>query len=82
MAPNSEILFPCGDWNGHVGKNGYNCKDVHGGYGFGKPEPDVEGERIMEFALAHELLLGNTCFKKRDDHLITYRSGAARTQID
>ena len=31
----------------------------------------VEGERILEYALAFDLLLGNTCFKKRDSHLIT-----------
>ena len=35
-----------------------------------------------EYALAFDLLLGNTCFKKRDSHLITYKSGNAATQID
>ena len=34
------------------------------------------------YALAFDLLLGNTCFKKRDSHLITYKSGNAATQID
>ena len=43
---------------------------------------DVEGERILEYALAFDLLLGNTCFKKRDSRLITYKSGHAATQID
>ena len=43
--------------------------------GYGKPDPDSEGERILEYALAYDLFLGNTCFKKRDSHLITYRSG-------
>ena len=41
-----------------------------------------EGERILEYALAYDLFLGNTCFKKRDSHLITYRSGNTATQID
>ena len=50
--------------------------------GYGRSEPDVEGERILEYALAFDLLLGNTCFKKRDSHLITYKSGNAATQID
>ena len=31
--------------------------------GYGRSEPDVEGERILEYALAFDLLLGNTCFK-------------------
>ena len=47
--------------------------------GCGRPEPDVEGEG--EYAQAFDLLLGNTCFKKRDSHIITYKSGNAATQI-
>ena len=73
--PASEFLIPCGDWNGHVGHAGTGYREVHGGMGYGRPEPDVEGERILEYALAFDLLLGNTCFKKRDSHLITYKSG-------
>ena len=36
----------------------------------------------MEYALAYNLFLGNTCFKKCDSHLIIYRSGNTATQID
>ena len=80
--PASEFLIPCGDWNGHVGRAGTGYREVHGGMGYGRPEPDVEGERILEYALAFDLLLGNTCFKKHDSHLITYKSGNIATQID
>ena len=80
--PRSELLIQCGDWNGHVGRAGTEYREVHGGMGYGRSEPDVEGERILEYALAFDLLLGNTCFKKRDSHLITYKSGNAATQID
>ena len=80
--PRSELLIPCGDWNGHVGRAGTEYREVYGGMGYGRSEPDVEGERILEYALAFDLLLGNTCFKKRDSHLITYKSGNAATQID
>ena len=80
MIPASEFLIPCGDWNGHAGSTGSGYKEVHGGYGYGKPDPD--SERILEYALAYDLFLGNTCFKKRDSHLITYRSGNTATQID
>ena len=55
---------------------------MHGGIGCGRPEADVDGERTLEYALAFDLLLGNTCFKKRDSHLITYKSGNIATQID
>ena len=80
--PASEFLIPCGDWNGHVGHAGTGYREVHGGMGYGRLEPDVEGERILQYALAFDLLLGNTCFKKRDCHLITYKSGNIAMQID
>ena len=72
----------CGDWNSHVGHAGTGYREVHGGMGYDRPVPDVEGERILEYALAFDLLLGNTCFKKRDSHLITYKSGNIATQIE
>ena len=59
--PASEFLIPCGDWNGHVGHAGTGCREVHGRMGYGRLEPNVEGERILEYALAFDLLLGNTC---------------------
>ena len=31
---------------------------------------------------SYDLFLSNTCFKKRDSHLITNRSGNTATQID
>ena len=80
--PASEFLIPCGDWNGHVGHAGTGYWEVHGGMGYGRPEPDVEGVRILEYALAFDLLLGNTCFKKHGSHLITYKSGNIAMQID
>ena len=39
-------------------------------------------ERLLEFALANDWVVGNTCFVKRKSHLITYRSGNHRTEID
>ena len=46
--PASEFLTPCGDWNGHVGRVGTGYREVHGGMGYSRPEPDFEGERILE----------------------------------
>ena len=74
--PASEFLIPCGDWNGHIGHAGTGYREVHGGMGYGRPEPDVEGESSLEYALAFDLLLGNTC------HLIMYKSGNIAMQID
>ena len=78
--PASEMLFALGDWNGHVGSNAGAYDIAHGGLGFGTRNAD--GERILEFAVANDLRVGNTWFTKRDSHLITYSSGDHRTQID
>ena len=78
--PRFELLISCGDWNGHVCCAGTGYREVHGGMGYGRPEPDVEGERILEYALAFNLLLGNSCFKKHDSHLITFKAGNAAKQ--
>ena len=82
MIPASEFLIPCDDWNGHIGSTGSSYKEVHGAIGYGQLDPNSEGERILEYALAYDLFLGNTCFKKWDSHLITYRSGNTATKID
>ena len=78
----SEFLIPCGDWNGHVRSAGSGYKDVHGDYGYGKPDPDSEDGRILSYALAYDLFLRNTYFKKRDSDRITYRSDNTASQAD
>ena len=60
--PGSEFLIPCGDLKGHVGRAGTGYREVHGGMGYGRLEPDVEGERTLEYAPAFDLILGNTYF--------------------
>ena len=53
---------------------------MYGGQAIGKR--NTEGERILEFAFANELVVGNTWFKKKPEHLVTYQSRVAATQID
>ena len=67
------------DWNGHVDKLTSDYPNVQGGYSYGSCNPD--GERILEFAVANELIVGNTLFKKTDSHLVTYCSSSHKTQI-
>ena len=78
--PLSEVLFPGGDWNGHVGRAADEFEEVHGGFGYG--ERNEEGVRLLDFAVAHDLVIGNTLFKKRNSHLITYASSDHETQVD
>jgi len=53
---------------------------VHGGYGLG--ELNAEGNSILDFSSAFDLTIANTCFRKREEHLLTYKSGASCSQID
>ena len=78
--PSTEVLICLGDWNGHVGAAADGYENVHGGHGYGIRNTD--GERLLEFATANNLFIGNTRFIKRESHLITYQSGDHRTQID
>ena len=78
--PDNEIVIPCGDWNGHVGKVSAGYEGVHGGHGYGTRNDD--GDRILDFAVANDFVIGNTFFEKRNSHLITYQSGPSSTQID
>lgn len=53
---------------------------VHGGKGFG--EKNELGDAILNFALAFDLVITATCFKKREGDLITYKSGNNKSQTD
>ena len=76
----AETLVICGNFNGHVGKVANGYEGVHGGHGYGLR--NTEGERILEFAVAHNLVVGITHFHKKDNHLITYHSGGKSNQKD
>ena len=54
------ISDPMWRLNCHIGCASTGYREVHGGIGYGRPEQDVEGERTLEYALAFNLLLGNT----------------------
>ena len=78
--PSSEKIVVAGDFNGHIGALPGGFGDVHGGFGFG--ERNEEGATLLEFARAFGLVVVNSGFPKKDEHLITFRSAIARTQID
>ena len=76
----SEICIILGDWNGHIGKSSAGYEGVHGVHGWGTR--NTEDERLLEFAVSCNLIIGNTCFRKPPNHPITFTSGKGRTQID
>jgi hypothetical protein len=78
--PISEKLFIGGDLNGHVGSTRVGFDGVHGGFRYGSR--NQEGEGILNFALAYELIVANTLLRKRVSHLVTFSSGQYCSQID
>ncbi|XP_071708350.1 uncharacterized protein [Rutidosis leptorrhynchoides] len=78
--PADHRLIIGGDLNGHIGVEAEGYEGAHGGFGFGPR--NEEGRSILEFAIAHELVVVNSFFKKRDAQLATFHSGGRSTQID
>ena len=68
------------DLNRHIGRGNTGYERWHGGFGYG--ERNQEGDNILEFTQAYDLALGNSLFKKREEHYVTYMSGTNRTVID
>ncbi|XP_064107935.1 uncharacterized protein LOC135216493 [Macrobrachium nipponense] len=68
------------EFNGHVGNENDVIERVHGGYGIGERNP--EGESLVDFAMSFNMAIVCTFFKKKREHLITYRNGSRCTQID
>jgi hypothetical protein len=75
-----EMVMLGGDLNGHVGESTDGFEGVHGGKGFGNR--NEEGEMLLEFALAHNLTVMNTCFEKEMAKKVTYESGDCKTVVD
>ena len=78
--PADERCIVGGDLNGHVGQNNHVIGRIHGGYGY--DERNAEGERIVDFAVSSDMVLTNTFFTKRREHLATYKSCGRSSQID
>lgn len=69
-----------GDLNGRVGSVSRGFEDLHNEYGFG--EINAEGKFVLYFLSAFDLIIANTCFWNREEHLITYKSAVICSQID
>jgi hypothetical protein len=78
--PISDKLFIGGDLNGHVDSTRVGFDGVHGGFGYGSR--NQEGEGVLNFALAYDLIVANALFRKRVSHLVTFSSGQHCSQID
>ena len=58
-----EMLLICGDFNGHTGKAALGYEGIHDGYDLGKR--NIDDERILEFAVANNVVEGNSKLGKK-----------------
>ena len=58
--PSAEKVVVAGDLNGHIGKEKDGYETIHGGYSFGMR--NAEGDRILEFAAATNMVICNSFF--------------------
>ena len=72
---NQEVIIG-GDVNGHVGQVANGFHEAHGNFAMVQ-----EMQRILEFAEAMGYVVTNTLFKKRQSHLVTYKSGRNKTAV-
>ncbi|XP_075080919.1 uncharacterized protein LOC107798709 [Nicotiana tabacum] len=76
----TEKLFIGGDFNGHIGVTSGGYDDVHGGFGFGVRNGGSTS--LLDFAKAFDLVIANSSFPKKEEHLVTFQNSVARTHID
>ncbi|XP_071713470.1 uncharacterized protein [Rutidosis leptorrhynchoides] len=62
MCPPDHRLLIGGDLNGHIGTNVEGYPGAHGGFGYGVR--NEEGLYILDFAIARDLVVANSFFKK------------------
>ena len=75
-----ETVIIGADQNAHVGEDNIGFESLH--EGFSSSVINEEGESAINFAQAFNLELGNTFFRKRKDHSITYKSVQDETTVD
>nr|XP_009602533.1 craniofacial development protein 2-like [Nicotiana tomentosiformis] len=78
--PPTEKLFIGRDFNGHICLSAGGFGEVHSGFGLG--DRNGGGTSLLDFARTFELVIVNSIFPKREEHLVTFRSMVVKAQID
>ncbi|XP_070003504.1 uncharacterized protein [Nicotiana sylvestris] len=77
QVPPAEKLFIGGDFNGYIGSSAGGYDEVYGGFDFG--EKNGGGTSLLDFAKAFGLVIANSSFPKREEHLVTFQNTVAKT---
>ncbi|XP_016553314.1 uncharacterized protein LOC107852752 [Capsicum annuum] len=78
--PSSKKIIIAGDFNGHIEVLSEGYEDMHGDFCFS----DKNGEEaaLLHFVRTFGLVVVDSSFPKKKDHLITFRNVIDKTQID
>ncbi|KAK3559074.1 hypothetical protein QTP86_002986 [Hemibagrus guttatus] len=77
--PTGERVVIGADFNGHVGEGNRGDEEVMGK--FGVKERNLEGQMVVDFAKRMDMAVVNTYFQKREEHRVTYKSGARQHRM-
>ncbi|KAK3549287.1 hypothetical protein QTP70_034498 [Hemibagrus guttatus] len=72
--PTGERVVIGADFSGYVGEGNTGDEEVMGK--FGVKERKLEGQTVVDFAKRMDMAVVNTYFQKREEHRVTYKSGA------
>ncbi|KAK3556508.1 hypothetical protein QTP70_008297 [Hemibagrus guttatus] len=78
--PTGERVVIGADFNGHVGEGNTDDEEVMGK--FGVKERNLEGQMVVDFTKRMDMAVVNTYFQKREEHRVTYKSGAQSEERD
>ncbi|XP_075089927.1 uncharacterized protein LOC142171467 [Nicotiana tabacum] len=68
-----------GDFNGHIVATSGGYDGVHGGFDFGVRNGG--GTSLLDCDKAFYLVIANSYFPNKEEHLVTFQSSLAKTQI-
>ncbi|KAK3525621.1 hypothetical protein QTP70_001440 [Hemibagrus guttatus] len=77
--PTGERVMIGADFNGHVGEGNRGDEEVMGKFGVKKR--NLEGQMVVDFAKRMDMAVVNTYFQKREEHRVTYKSGARQHRM-
>lgn len=70
--PRKDIKIICGDWNAKIGRDNVGWQHIMFKHGYGTR--NERGERLLEFAAKHEMMICNTKFEQKDCRKYTWTS--------
>ncbi|XP_047250027.1 uncharacterized protein LOC107876663 [Capsicum annuum] len=80
IMPSTEKIVIARYFNGHIRVLPRGSNNVYGGFGF--DDRNREGAALLEFVRDFGLVVVNSSFQKKEDHLITFLSAIVKTQIN